>query len=84
MFRKLLRAFRPIRRKPYIRIATGDYPELAATSGRDNALASFIVSFSHEVIHYRQWIETGGIWERGVSRRAVTMLRRYEKTVDHP
>ena len=70
--------------EPYIRIATGDYPMRAAESGRDNALASFIVSLSHEVIHYQQWIETGDIWERGVARRAASMLRRYEKTVDRP
>ena len=70
--------------EPYIRIATGDYPALAAASGRDNALASFIISLSHEVVHYHQWIETGDIWERGVARRAVTMLRQYEKTVDEP
>ncbi len=70
--------------EPYIRIATGDYPALAAESGRDNALASFIISMSHEVVHYRQWIETGDIWERGVARRAVTMLRQYEKSVDKP
>ena len=70
--------------EPYIRIATGDYPSLAAQSGRDNALASFIISMSHELIHYQQWIETGDIWERGVARRAVTMLRQYEKTVDKP
>ena len=70
--------------EPYIRIATGDYPEIARTEGHDNALASFIVSMSHEVIHYFQWVETGDVWERGVSRRAVSMLRRYEKTVDRP
>lgn len=70
--------------EPYIRIATGDYPALAAESGRENALASFIISMSHEVVHYQQWIETGNIWERGVGRRAVAMLRQYEKTVDKP
>jgi hypothetical protein len=39
--------------EPYIRIATGDYPELRAECGRDNALASMISSFSHEVVHYQ-------------------------------
>ena len=65
-------------------IATGDYPTLRRAEGRDNALTSFIVSMSHEVIHYLQWLETGDCWERGVAQRAVTMLRRYEKTVDRP
>ena len=70
--------------EPYIRIATGDYPQLARLRGRNNALASFIISLSHEVIHYQQWIETGNSWERGVVRRAVSMKRRYEKSVDRP
>ena len=70
--------------EPYIRIATGEYPSLKKEIGRDNALAAFIDSMSHEVIHYRQWIETGDIWERGVARKAVAMLRRYELTADHP
>lgn len=70
--------------EPYIKIATGDYLSLKKEIGRDNALAAFISSMSHEIVHYRQWVETGDIWERGVERKAVTMLRRYELTVDHP
>jgi hypothetical protein len=71
--------------EPYIRIATGDYARLRSEiGGRDNALASYIISLSHEVIHYRQWVETGNIWERGVRAAAVRMLRRYEKTTDRP
>jgi hypothetical protein len=70
--------------EPYIRIATGDYPQLARERGSDNALASFIISLSHEIVHYQQWLEKGDFWERGVSQRAVSMLRRYEKTVDRP
>jgi hypothetical protein len=78
--------FAPFHRKvePYIRIATGDYVQLKKEKGRDNALASYIVSLSHEVIHYQQWIETGDCWEKGVARKAVSMLRRYEKTTDQP
>ena len=70
--------------EPCIRVATGDYPSLKRERGRDNALAAFITSLSHEVIHYQQWIKTGDISERGVGRRAVSMLRAYEKTVDRP
>lgn len=70
--------------EPFIRIATGDYPSLMRKEGRDNALAEFIVSMSHEVVHYRQWVETGDIWERGVERKADTMLDRYALTVDRP
>jgi len=70
--------------EPYIRIATGDYPSLERKHGRANSLAAFIVSLSHEVIHYQQWIATGDVSERGVARKDVAMLRRYEQTVDHP
>ena len=78
--------FAPFHRnvEPYIRIATGDYRELKKERGRDNALASYLVSLGHEVAHYRQWLATGGTWERGVVREAVGMLRAYETTVDRP
>lgn len=70
--------------EPYIRIATGDYPDMRRQRGRDNALASILCSVSHEVVHYRQWVETGDIWERGVARRASALVDRYAKTVDRP
>jgi hypothetical protein len=71
--------------EPFIRIATGDYDSLLVElGGRDNALAAYIVSLSHEVVHYIQWVETGRTWEQGVIVRARGMLRRYEKTIDRP
>jgi hypothetical protein len=70
--------------EPYIRIATGDYPTLKRKRGRDAALAAFITSLSHEVLHYRQWLDTGEVSERGVAASARSMLRRYAKAVDHP
>lgn len=70
--------------EPYIRIATGEYPVVAMARGRDNALAEYIHSLSHEIIHYFQWVKTGEISERGVSVRADTMLARYSCTVDRP
>ena len=70
--------------EPFIRIATGDYLALKQASCRDDALASFIHSLAHEVIHYRQWVETGQIWERGVVQRARAILRKYSQTVAHP
>ena len=78
--------FSPRRRteEPYIRIATGDYPALKREQGRDNALAAFIVSMSHEIVHYEQWVRAGRITERGVATRAVRMLRRYEATTRRP
>jgi hypothetical protein len=70
--------------EPYIGLATGDFVSLRKQRSRDDCLASYILSLSHEVVHYQQWIATGRSWERGVSRKAVAMLRRYNKTVDHP
>jgi hypothetical protein len=78
--------FAPWDRKeePFIRVATGDYPLLRRQRGRDNALAACLASFAHEVIHYQQWIATGNISERGVNKRARTIVDAYAKTVDHP
>lgn len=70
--------------EPYIRVATGNYAELAARRGRDNALAAILCSVAHEVIHYRQWLSTGNTHERGVARRASAMVDAYAKTTDRP
>ncbi len=70
--------------EPYIRVATGDYPTEQKRCGRDDALATLIHSFSHEIVHYQQWVETGEMWERGVEVKADTMLRRYAREVDRP
>ena len=70
--------------EPFIRIATGDYPDLLRIHGRDDALAANIVSLSHEVIHYFQWIKTGTITERGVIKKAESMVDLYALDVDRP
>lgn len=70
--------------EPYIRIATGDYDELVDECGRNDALASYICSLAHEIIHYQQWIINGATTEKGVEKKAVAILRRYSETVDEP
>jgi hypothetical protein len=70
--------------EPYIRIATGDYPQLRRERGRDNALAAFIGSLTHEILHYRQWIDTGDSSERGVAVKASGVVRRYAQSVATP
>ena len=70
--------------EPYIRIATGDYPDCEHAVGRDDALAGFLCSLSHEVIHYFQWWETGNLTERGVDIKAGKLVDRYALDVDHP
>src|SRR5262245_53381894 len=70
--------------EPFIRIATGDYGELRRARGRDNALAAFLHSFAHELVHYQQWVATGTVSERGVVRKAKSIVERYATSTDHP
>lgn len=72
------------RQEPYIRIAAGDYRDLLRERGRDNALAAYLNSLSHEVVHYRQWIERKPLTEKGVIRKAKTMVDDYATCVDRP
>lgn len=74
--------------EPYIRIATGDYEALKAEIGRDNALASILLTISHELTHYFQWINgielTPAGMERQASRYAHKIVDEYGLTRDHP
>ena len=72
------------REEPFIRIATGDYTQLRKELGRDNALASLLHSFAHELVHYQQWVATGELSERGVVLRARTIVDRYAASTDRP
>jgi hypothetical protein len=80
--------FAPFKRQvePFIRMSTGDYPKLKQLRGRDDALAPFIVSLSHEIVHYFQWIEGGepAVSERGVKVKARSMLHSYAAEVGRP
>ena len=70
--------------EPYIRIATGDYSTLRRECGRNHALAAYLSSLNHELIHYWQWIETGDTWEQGVVTKSRAILRKYECTTTRP
>ena len=74
--------------EPYIRVASGDYPELLASRGRDNALASILSTIAHELTHYFQWINgldpTDVGRERQASRYAKYILSEYAETREHP
>jgi hypothetical protein len=65
-------------------VATGDYPELRRRFGRDNALAAYLNSIAHEIVHYQQWIDSGEVWERGVISRASRIVDAYATHVRHP
>lgn len=74
--------------EPYIRIATGDYEELKAKSGKDNALATILASIAHELTHYHQWINHISLTpigaERQATRYAQFILDEYAQTREHP
>lgn len=74
--------------EPYVRIATGDYPELLEERGRDNALASILISMAHELTHYFQWINNLQLTDIGRERQATQYARyildEYAETRDHP
>jgi hypothetical protein len=70
--------------EPFIRIATGDYSETKRLLGRDDALAAYIMSLSHEIVHYCQWLEHGNVFEKGVIAKASSMLRKYATEVKRP
>ncbi len=73
---------------PYIKLATGDYAELASESGRDDALASIIWTFAHELTHYYQYASKAKLTLRGeeiqASHYAIKILRLYAETTKHP
>ena len=74
--------------EPYIRLATGDYNELVYTLGKDNALASILLSLAHELTHYFQWINGVQLSDIGKERQAVIYSRKimdeYALTCEHP
>lgn len=73
---------------PYIRAAVGDYDELLASLGRDNAVATILMVIAHEMTHYFQWINDITITEIGrerqASRYARLILDEYAQTREHP
>lgn len=74
--------------EPYIRIATGDYKELKKSIGRDDALASILLSIAHELTHYYQWINHLQLTDIGRERQATRyshlIVDEYAMTRDHP
>lgn len=74
--------------EPYIRIATGDYRELMNELGKDNALASILLTLAHELTHYYQWINSIQLTPMGRERQATRysnyIIDEYSSTRDHP
>jgi len=74
--------------EPYIRLAAGDYEELLAQRGRDNALCCILPCLAHELTHYFQWINALSLTDSGRERQANTYARRilssYAQACSHP
>ena len=70
--------------EPYIRIATGDYQPPRLRRKRNDALAGYLHSLAHELVHYWQWVESGDTTERGVIVRANSIVAAYALTTDNP
>lgn len=85
-----------IKNEPFIRVAVGDYYDLLNRSGKDDALAVILVSITHELTHYFQWIKHHDEWcyaddilnnyyERQALYYAnVIFYSDYANVVDHP
>ena len=73
---------------PHIRIATGDYPDLLDSLGRDDVIATILTVIAHEMTHYFQWINALPLTERGRERQAAQYARfildEYSQTRAHP
>lgn len=70
--------------EPYIRIATGAYQDEKRERNRDDALAGYICSLAHEVIHYNQWINGKELTEAGVEEESDSILYEYSLSTDKP
>lgn len=71
---------------PYIRLATGDYEELVAERGKENAKWALLHTFAHELTHYYQHINDLRLTPRGEERQATIyagyILSDYAETLD--
>ena len=74
--------------EPYIKLATGDYSELKLQNGKDNALASLLLSLAHELTHYFQWINNIKLTPIGRERQATKyshyIIDEYAASCEHP
>jgi hypothetical protein len=66
--------------EPDIRLATGDYYELKEELGRDDALATILHTFAHEIVHYDQWVKDQEFSERRANYRATRLIHEYGET----
>ena len=58
-------------KEPYARIATGDYYDLIAKWGKNDAIYSILHTIAHELSHYFQWINDVKLTPIGEERQAT-------------
>lgn len=63
-------------REPYIRIATGDYYDLKKKRGAEEAMWAILISITHELTHYFQYVNRISLTKIGEERQA-TMYSEY-------
>ncbi|MCP4265642.1 MAG: hypothetical protein GY777_08720 [Candidatus Brocadiaceae bacterium] len=66
-------------RKPYIRLATGDYPDLCEELGEEAAIDSVLETYARQIIRYQNWCKTGKCTDRGVNTKSTKMLQKYKE-----
>lgn len=75
-------------KEPYARVATGFYHDDLLERGKDNSLASVLLTIDHELTHYFQWINNIQLTEIGEERQATIYARlildEYSDTHEHP
>ncbi len=74
--------------EPYIKVSAGDYPDLLAKCGKDNALAAILHSITHELSHYFQWLkdfdDNPKRDERQAKYYSSEIMYDYAETREHP
>lgn len=75
-------------KEPYIRVSTGDFGEIKARNGRDNAVFAVLHSVAHELTHYFQWVNGLELTAIGEERQAAyyadIIIDEYMDVYDHP
>lgn len=66
-------------RKPYIRLATGDFLDLCEQLGKEEIILSVLETYARQFIRYQNWCKTGKCTDRGISSKSKTMIQNYKK-----
>ncbi len=68
---------------PYIKLATGDYAELTAERGKEQAMWSILITFVHELTHYYQYLNNLELTPKGEERQASIYVKKILTAYDN-